>query len=117
MTIFKTISDRMLLVMLLLCVPAMGEAACDQQDEDRWKAMRDGLPTASAEHLELYREQLTKLNGKCDPKTRFSASVVQLLFKVSFELDAMNRIKQVQSQQSRAYDPGGLPCRTGPSCN
>lgn len=113
MTIFKTISGCVLLVMLLLCVPATGEAACDQQDEDRWKAMRDSLPAAGAEHLELYKEALTKLNGKCDPKTRFSASVVQLLFKVSFELDAMNRIKEAQSQQSRAYDPGGMPGRTG----
>ncbi len=107
----KTIPGCALFMMISLCLPAVGSAAvgCDKQDEERWVQMRDKLPTAGLTDIQAVIDDLTKLNAKCDPKTRFSSSVVQLLFRASFLKDSVERLKKMEKQQSPLYDPSGMP--------
>ncbi|HSQ52352.1 MAG TPA: hypothetical protein VLL94_13950 [Nitrospiraceae bacterium] len=92
MKILKTISGGLLVATMLLCFPLGSEAArgCGEQDEERWEQMKAELPTADGMKVRAIIYDLTKLKDKCDPKTRFSASVVRTLIAANFrqaELD------------------------------
>jgi len=111
------------LMILPLCVPPVSDAArgCDDQDEKQWVKMRDQLPTSDLINISILIYDLTKLKDKCDPKTRFSASVVRLLIQANFRQEELRgALKRIQDYtntypgQSPVYDPGGLPTRTGP---
>lgn len=88
----------------------------DKNDERQWEQLRGQLPTGDMDGVGKIIDELTKLKDKCDPKTRFSASVVRLLISANFRYEelggAFRRIQRYE--QASAYDPGGLPGRTGP---
>lgn len=92
MKVLGVIFVGLLVVMALLYPPLKSEAArgCDSQDEEQWVKLRDKLP--SSDHIQIVTiiHDLTKLKDKCDPKTRFSASVVRLLIQANFRQDELS---------------------------
>ena len=86
MKILMMISGGLLVAMTLLWVPPASEAArgCDSQDEEQWEKLRAKLPGSDYISIKIIIDDLTKLKDKCDPKTRFSASVVRVLIQANF---------------------------------
>lgn len=121
MKILKMISGGLLVVMALLWVPLNSVAApgCHPQDEELWLKHKKALPASDFNNIKIIIYDLTKLKDKCDPKTRFSASVVQLLIKANFrqaELDeALKEIVTAGDKQKSVYDPGDMPTKWSPS--
>lgn len=120
MNISNVMSGCLVVVMTLFWLPPNSEAApgCDAQDEKQWEKLRNQLPTSDFINIKIIVYDLTKLKDKCDPKTRFSASVVRLLIQANFrqqELqDALARVQKYENKfpdQSPSYDPGGMPGR------
>ena len=115
------VSGGLLVAMTLLWAPPASEAArgCDSQDEEQWEKHKANLPTSDFNNIKIIIYDLTKLKDKCDPKTRFSASVVQLLIKANFrqaELDeALKEIVAAGDKQKSVYDPSYMPTRWSPS--
>ena len=116
MKIVKMIA-RSLVVMTLFSVPLNSEAApgCHPQDEELWLKHQKALPTSDFNNIKIVIYDLTKLKDRCDPKTRFSASVVQLLIKANFrqaELDEALRNTVTSGDKLKSvYDPVGMPGR------
>ena len=96
MKILKTISGSVLVATMLLCLPPSSDAArgCDEQDEEQWVQLRNKLPTSDGMSVRTIIYDLTKLKDKCDPKTRFSASVVRLLISANFREDELRRAQK-----------------------
>lgn len=92
MRIVAMMSGGLLIAMTLLSGPLNGAAApgCHPQDEDLWKKHRDALPTSDFISIKIIIDDLTKLKDKCDPKTRFSASVVRTLIAANFRQDELS---------------------------
>jgi hypothetical protein len=86
MKILMMLSGVLLMVMTLLWVSPQSDAAvgCDSHDEDKWVKLRNDLPTSDYIKIKIIIDDLTKLKDKCDPKTRFSASVVHTLIAANF---------------------------------
>jgi hypothetical protein len=86
MKILMLVSGGLLVAMTLLWVPPTSEAApgCDSQDEEKWEELKAKLPTSDYINIGIIIDDLTKLKDKCDPKTRFSASVVRVLIQANF---------------------------------
>jgi hypothetical protein len=91
MKISHMVSGCLVVVVTLLCVPLNSAAApgCDSQDEEKWEKLRDKLPTTELLFISIIIDDLTKLKDKCDPKTRFSASVVKLLIQANFRQEEL----------------------------
>ncbi|HEU4686050.1 MAG TPA: hypothetical protein VFS39_16205 [Nitrospira sp.] len=102
MTTLRTIFGCVLLVSMSLCCSPSAEAACDAADEKQWEKIRNQLPTSDLLNIGILIDDLTKLHKKCDPKTRFSASVTQLLFSATFRQDELRRaVGHVRGYYSR----------------
>ena len=86
MKISHVVSGCLAVMMTLLWFPTKSEAArgCDAQDEEQWEKLRNKLPTSDIFNIRIIIDDLTKLKDKCDPKTRFSASVVRVLIQANF---------------------------------
>jgi hypothetical protein len=104
MKIVKMISGGLLVVMTWFWVPLNSEAArgCDPQDEELWMKHKEALPTSDYISIKIIIWDMTKLKDKCDPKTRFSASVVRLLIQANFRQEELREAldEMVQAEQS-----------------
>ena len=91
MKISHVVSGCLVVVVTLLWLPPNSEAArgCDAQDEEQWEKLRDKLPTSDIFNIRIIIDDLTKLKDKCDPKTRFSASVVRMLIQANFRQEEL----------------------------
>lgn len=102
MKTMRAISGCMLLVIMSMCIPAVGEAACDANDEEQWEKLRDRLPTSDLLNIDIIIFDLTKLQKRCDPKTRFSASISRLLIQATFRQDELrSAVGHVRGYYSR----------------
>ena len=121
MKILMMISGGLMVAMTLLWVPPASEAArgCDSQDEEQWEKIKAELPKSDSITIKIIIFNLTKLKDKCDPKTRFSASVVRTLIQANFhqaELDkALGDTVTSGDKFKSVYDPGGIHTRWSPS--
>lgn len=115
MKILMMVLGGLLVATTLLWVPPTSEAApgCDSQDEEKWEKLRAKLPTSDYINIGIIIDDLTKLKDKCDPKTRFSASVVQLLIKANFHRDmlgiASRMIEEAGNKLKSKDSPGFNP--------
>ena len=83
-------------------IPAAAEAACDANDEGQWEKLRDRLPTSDLLDIQTIIFDLTKLEKKCDPKTRFSASISRLLIQATFRQDELrSAVGRIRGYYSR----------------
>lgn len=107
MKIMTIISGVLVIFIMLLWVPvnSQGARGCDSQDEEQWGKIRAKLPSADYISIVILIDDLSKLKDKCDPKTRFSASVVQLLIQATFRQDELSgnhgRIQTYNAANSR----------------
>lgn len=110
MKISNVASGCLLIVMTLLCVPLNSEAApgCDSQDEEKWEKLKAKLPTSDYISIQNIIYDLTKLKDKCDPKTRFSASVVRVLIQANFRQEEL-RVAQHELLKAEEPYPGKSP--------
>lgn len=110
MKILKTISGGLLVSTVLLCFPISSEAArgCDAQDEEQWVKLREKLPASKILNISIIIDDLTKLKDKCDPRTRFSASVVQLLIRANFRQEEL-RVAEAELLKAENPYPGKSP--------
>jgi hypothetical protein len=110
MKISNVVSGCLVVVMTLFWLLPNSEAArgCDAQDEEQWEKLRGKLPTSDYINIKIIIYDLTKLKDKCDPKTRFSASVVQLLIRANFRQEEL-RVAQDQLLEAEKPYPDKSP--------
>lgn len=86
-----------------------GAAGCDASHEKLWEKYRDELPTSDVMRIRsIIIPDLTKMHKRCDPKTRFSASVAQLLIRANFRLDELGGAQEIVRGANRLNGRGGL---------
>lgn len=108
MKVFTMISGGLLVATVLLCFPPSSEAApgCDAQDEEQWEQLKAEIPRADGNTILGIISALTKLKDKCDPRTRFSASVVKQLIKANFrEHELREKYKHITDYGSISQRP------------
>ena len=110
MKISHVVSGCLVVVVTLLWLPPNSEAArgCDAQDEEQWEKLRDKLPASDIFNIRIIIDDLTKLKDKCDPKTRFSASVVRVLIQANFRQEEL-RVAEGELQKAGKLYPGKSP--------